>query len=84
MELDAQRKYLNLEQLPTEELEKLLVQDFDAMDSEEPNVEFILAITEVINEREKATGHQMDVNAAWKDFQENYRGKASAFARDDQ
>lgn len=80
MERENQRKYPIFEQLSTEELEKLLAQDFAATD-EDPDVDYIMAIMGVINEREKAAGHQSDVDAAWKDFQEEYQGQAAAFDR---
>lgn len=81
MERENQRKYPIFEQLSTEELEKLLAQDFAATDGEEPDVDYIMAIMGVINEREKAAGHQSDVDAAWKEFQEEYQGQAAAFER---
>ena len=51
MEREIQRKY-PFEKLSTEELEKLLVQDFVATGGAEPDVDYIMAIMEVINERE--------------------------------
>lgn len=81
MERENQRKYPIFEQLSTEELEKLLAQDFAATDGEEPDADYIMAIMGVINEREKAAGHQSDVDAAWKEFQEEYQGQAAAFER---
>lgn len=81
MERENQRKYPIFEQLSTEELEKLLAQDFAATGEEEPDVDYIMAIMGVINEREKAAGRQVDVDAAWKDFQEEYQGQAAAFDR---
>ena len=81
MEREKQRKYPIFEQLSTEELENLLAQDFAATDGADPDVDYIMAIMEVINEREKAAGHQSDVDAAWKDFQEEYKGQAAAFDR---
>ena len=80
MERENQRKYPIFEQLSTEELEKLLAQDFAATD-EAPDVDYIMAIMGVINEREKAAEHQSNVDAAWKDFQEEYQGQATAFDR---
>lgn len=83
MEREIQRKYPILETLSTEELEKLLAQDFAATGEEKPDVDYIMAIMGVIKEREKAAGHQttVDVDAAWKDFQEEYQGQAAAFDR---
>ena len=83
MEREIQRKYPILETLSTEELEKLLAQDFAATGEEEPDVDYIMAIMGVIKEREMAAGHQntVDVDAAWKDFQEEYQGQAAAFDR---
>ena len=70
MERDEKRKYPIFEQLSTEELNNLLAQDFAAMDEEGPDVDYIMAIMEVINKREQAAEHQSDVDAAWKEFQE--------------
>ena len=83
MEREIQRKYPILETLSTEELEKLLAQDFAATGEEEPDVDYIMAIMGVIKEREMAAGHQttVDVDVAWKDFQEEYQGQAAAFDR---
>ena len=81
MERENRRKYPIFDQLSTEELEKLLAQDFVATDGEEPDVDYIMAIMGVINKRETAAGHQPDVDAAWKEFQEDYQGQAAAFER---
>lgn len=80
MEREIRRKY-PFEKLSTEELENLLAQDFAATDGAEPDVDYIMAIMEVINEREKAVGRQSDVGAAWKEFQNEYQGQAAAFDR---
>ncbi len=40
-----------------------------------------MAIMEVINKREQAAEQQIDANAAWKEFQEQYQGQAAAFER---
>ena len=81
MERDEKRKYPIFEQLSTEELNNLLAQDFAAMDEEGPDVDYIMAIMEVINKREQAAEHQSDVDVAWKEFQEQYQGQAAAFDR---
>lgn len=81
MEREEKRKYPIFEQLSTEELNNLLAQDFAAMDEEGPDVDYIMAIMEVINKREQAAEHQTDVDAAWKEFQEQYQGQAAAFDR---
>ena len=81
MERDEKRKYPIFEQLSTEELNNLLAQDFAAMDEEGPDVDYIMAIMEVINKREQAAEHQSDVDAAWKEFQEPSPGHAAAFDR---
>ena len=81
MEREEKRKYPIFEQLSTEELNNLLAQDFAAMDEEGPDVDYIMAIMEVINKREQAAEHQSDVDAAWKNFQEQYQGQAAAFDR---
>ena len=81
MEREEKRKYPIFEQLSTEELNNLLAQDFAAMDEEGPDVDYIMAIMEVINKRKQAAEHQTDVDAAWKEFQEQYQGQAAAFDR---
>lgn len=78
MARENQRKYPIFDQLSTEELQKLLAQDFTATD-EDPDVDYIMAIMEVITERKKAAEHRVDVDAAWKEFQENYQGQAAAY-----
>lgn len=60
-----------LEQKSTEELEELLALDFSEQEDAEPDVEYIMTIMEVINEREEHTAEkQKEVDAAWRDFQD--------------
>lgn len=70
--------YSPLEQLSTEEIERLLC----TSDGEEPDVDFIIKAMEVIQFREKGnpSTQQIDVDAAWKEFQEDYKDNADAFA----
>lgn len=74
-------QYPSLEHMSTEELEKLLSQDFSASNDTEPDVNYIMAIMEVIQKRKaEASGKEpVDVDAAWKDFKKNYQGQANAF-----
>lgn len=81
MERDEKRKYPIFEQLTTEELDNLLVQDFAAMDEDGPDEDYILAIMEVIGKRE-APQRQTGADAAWKEFQEQYQGRSAAFEPD--
>ena len=74
MPVDEKRNSLRavLETKTTEELEELLALDFSEQEDAEPDVEYIMTIMEVINEREGNTAEkQAEVDAAWKDFQ-NY------------
>lgn len=73
--------YPMLEHLSIEELENLLAQDFIASNGEEPDVEYIMAIMEVIEKKEAVPPEviKAETEAAWKDFQENYMGQAAAY-----
>lgn len=71
-----------LDHLTLEELEQLLY----VPDGEEPDVEFITEVLEVIKAKESecsefgaADTENVDVDAAWNDFQENYMGHADAY-----
>lgn len=73
-----------LDHLTLEELEQLLY----VPDGEEPDVEFITEVLEVIKAKESecsefdtADTDNVDVDAAWNDFQENYMGHADAYER---
>ena len=81
MRYNKQRKNVTFEQLNTEKLERLLVQDFVTSAENEANLDYIMAILRRIKEKEMSAEHQIDVNAAWKDFQENYQGYTAAFER---
>ena len=82
---DKKASYPLLEQLSTGELEKLLSQDYVATSGSEPDVDYIMAIMEVIQEREAGTSGMKDVNVdkAWNDFKENYQGQSASFNSDD-
>lgn len=78
MQVDGHNKKSDplLDQLSTEELERLL----RTPDSAEPDVDFILKVMEVIQSREdESDTPQPDVDNAWKEFQENYQGQADAY-----
>lgn len=78
---NANKEYSILKHLSTEELEKLLCQDFDVSDDKEPDVDYIMAIMEVIQEREAMPTAEATaiVDAAWNDFRENYQGQSTAY-----
>lgn len=69
--------YPNLDQLSTEELTRLLC----GVGSDDPDVGLILQAMEVIRSRETQT-EQPDVDAAWKEFQEEYQGGGDVFRFD--
>lgn len=73
--------YPFLKDLDTEQLEQLLRQEFDSADAAEPDTDYIMAIMEVIREREMEPSGEArpDVDAAWRDFQENYQGQFAAY-----
>lgn len=78
MQVDGHNKKSDplLDQLSTEELERLL----RTPDGAEPDVDFILKVMEVIQSREdESDTPQPDVDNAWKEFQENYQGQADAY-----
>jgi hypothetical protein len=69
---NANKEYSILKHLSTEELEDLLCQDFDVFGEKEPDIDYILAIMEVIQERETMPDEEATaiVDAAWNDFRE--------------
>lgn len=80
MPSDRNTAYPFLEQMRTEELEALLQQEFTAADGGEPDVDYIIAIMEVMKQRDaNPPAAEVDVDAAWRDFKENYQGQASAY-----
>ena len=80
MPSDRNTAYPFLEQMRTEELEALLQQEFTAADGVEPDVDYIMAIMEVMKQRDaNPPAAEVDVDAAWRDFKENYQGQASAY-----
>ena len=80
MPSDRNTAYPFLEQMRTEELEALLQQEFTAADGGEPDVDYIMAMMEVMKQRDaNPPAAEVDVDAAWRDFKENYQGQASAY-----
>ena len=80
MPSDRNTAYPFLEQMRTEEREALLQQEFTAADGGEPDVDYIMAIMEVMKQRDaNPPAAEADVDAAWRDFKENYQGQASAY-----
>ena len=80
MPSDRNTAYPFLEQMRTEELEALLQQEFTAADGGELDVDYIMAIMEVMKQRDaNPPAAEVDVDAAWRDFKENYQGQASAY-----
>lgn len=76
-DLDGKKsdQYQFLEQMSTEKLKSIVRADFESGDSEDAaNDEFITRVMEVITQREEEdlTAPHFDVEAGWKDFQENY------------
>lgn len=68
--------YPFLNKLNTETLKQILQVDFESEDSDTPeNDEFITCVMEVIAQREAETAKypEFDVDAGWKDFQQNYQ-----------
>ena len=60
-----------LEKKSTEELEELLALDFSEQEDDEPDVEYMMTILEVIQEREGNTEEkQAETDAAWREFQD--------------
>ncbi|BAK99242.1 hypothetical protein OBV_20440 [Oscillibacter valericigenes Sjm18-20] len=76
-DLDGKKSdsYQFLEQMSTEKLKSIARADFESGDSDDAaNDEFITRVMEVIAQRdeEDPTAPHFDVEAGWKDFQENY------------
>ena len=74
-------KFSYLRDLPTEELEQLLQQDFILNENSESDPDYIKAIMEVIMSRERKDPDERNamIDAAWEDFQENYHGQSTAY-----
>lgn len=76
------KTYSVLEQLSTQELENLLVQDFSASNGAEPDIDFILEVMEVIQRRDDSDAvgmEDLDVDKAWKEFRQEYQGHSESF-----
>jgi len=76
-DLDGKKndQYQFLEQMSTEKLRSIVRADFESGDSDDvANDEFISHVMEVIAQREEEdpSAPHFDVEAGWKDFQENY------------
>lgn len=76
-DLDGKKsdQYQFLEQMSTEKLKSIVRADFESGDSDDAaNDEFITRVMEVIAQREEEdpSAPHFDVDAGWKDFQENY------------
>lgn len=65
------------DEMTTQELEDLLAQDFAADQDGFLSPEDILAITEVINDREEDTPSQADAQAAWEAFRARIQEEAN-------
>ena len=78
---NANIKYSILKHLSTEELEDLLCQDFDVFGDKEPDIDYIMAIMEVIQERETMPDEEATaiVDAAWNNFREKYQDQSTAY-----
>lgn len=69
-----------LEHLSTEELEEILRQDLFSDDDSGLEPEYIMAVMEAIDGRKvNESNHTVDVDAAWRDFQENYQGQSAVY-----
>ncbi len=68
-----QRDFSYLDKLSTEELEELIRQDFQLEEDEESDMDMILHILEVLEERTKENGKVDDLDSAWDSFNKNYR-----------
>ena len=69
-----------LEHLSTEELEEILRRDLFSDDDPGLEPEYIMAVMEVIDRREEnELDRKVDVDAAWRDFQENYQGQSAIY-----
>ena len=78
--------YEELDKMPTEYLRSLLSLDIDGASGLELDADTIMHILEVIQSREEAAGtaEKVDIAAAWKDFNENYRPSPDDMDSDDE
>lgn len=86
-----ERKHLphDLENLSIPELEALLQQDFLASDGSSPDIDYIMAIVEVMHQKEKAQPdyQPLDTAKAWEEFKSFYiteEGRAKSIYRTDE
>lgn len=71
------KKYSALSQMSTADLKRLFVRELDALDDEAPDIAFVDAIMEVINEREAGTTEtEVDTETAWQDLQERIANRS--------
>ncbi len=81
LESGKNRSYHFLNKISTEELKRILQEDFESEGSDDPeNDVFITHVMEVIAERESGESSTpgFDIAAGWDDFQKNYRPEADA------
>jgi hypothetical protein len=76
-DLDGKKsnQYQFLQQMRTEKLKSIVRADFESGDSDDAaNDEFITRVMEVIAQREEEdpSAPHFDVEAGWRDFQQNY------------
>jgi hypothetical protein len=68
-------KYAELENLKTEELEQILLEDFDSCKEQVTDISYIMMIIEIIRKRkhEKYDDAIFNAEDAWQDFIKNYK-----------
>ena len=76
---NSKKDYSSFDKLSTEELEAILYKDSLSSENSDSDVEAVLYITSLLVDREhkNPSGKAMDVDSAWKSFNENYRPYAS-------
>lgn len=76
---NSKKDYSSFDKLSTEELETILYKDSLSSENNDSDVEAILYITSLLVDREQKnpSGKFIDVDTAWKSFNENYRPYAN-------
>ena len=76
---NSKKDYSSFDKLSTEELEAILYKDSLSSENSDSDVEAILYITSLLVDREhkNTSDKTMDVDSAWKAFNENYRPYAN-------
>lgn len=61
-----------IENMSDEELQAILKEDCESLDSNDNQLDFLLLVMQELSERRKARGEERDVIKAWENFKKYY------------